>query len=83
MIGGSALLADGMLTPAVTVTSAVEGLRLIPSLNNFFHSNENNILIIVICILAVLFFIQYLGTNFVGKLFSPIMLVWFSSLAFN
>ena len=65
MIGGSALLADGMLTPAVTVTSAVEGLRLIPSLNNFFHSNENNILIIVICILAVLFFIQYLGTNFV------------------
>lgn len=82
MIGGSALLADGMLTPAVTVTSAVEGLRLIPSLNNFFHSNENNILIIVICILAVLFFIQYLGTNFVGKLFSPIMLVWFSSLAF-
>ena len=82
MIGGSALLADGMLTPAVTVTSAVEGLKLIPSFNNLFGNNQNNIIIIVICIISLLFFIQHLGTDFIGKLFGPIMLIWFCSLAF-
>lgn len=82
MIGGSALLADGMLTPAVTVTSAVEGLKLIPSFNDFFGNNQNNIVIIVIFIITTLFFIQHLGTDFIGKLFGPIMLIWFGSLAF-
>lgn len=82
MIGGSALLADGMLTPAVTVTSAVEGLKLIPSFNNLFGNNQSNIIIIVICIISLLFFIQHLGTDFIGKLFGPIMLIWFCSLAF-
>lgn len=82
MIGGSALLADGMLTPAVTVTSAVEGLKLIPRFNDFFGNNQNIIVIIVICIITTLFFIQHLGTDFIGKLFGPIMLVWFCSLAF-
>ena len=82
MIGGSALLADGMLTPAVTVTSAVEGLQLIPSFNNLFGDNQNNIVIIVICIITILFFIQHFGTDFIGKLFGPIMLLWFCSLTF-
>lgn len=82
MIGGSALLADGMLTPAVTVTSAVEGLQLIPSFNNLFGDNQNNIVIIVICIITIIFFIQHFGTDFIGKLFGPIMLLWFCSLAF-
>lgn len=82
MIGGSALLADGMLTPAVTVTSAVEGLKLIPSFNNLLGNNQNNIVIIVICIITLLFFIQHFGTDFIGKLFGPIMLIWFCSLAF-
>lgn len=82
MIGGSALLADGMLTPAVTVTSAVEGLQLIPSFNTLFGDNQNNIVIIVICIITILFFIQHFGTDFIGKLFGPIMLLWFCSLAF-
>lgn len=82
MIGGSALLADGMLTPAVTVTSAVEGLQLIPSFNNLFGDNQNNIVIIVICIITILFFIQHFGTDFIGELFGPIMLLWFCSLAF-
>ncbi len=81
MIGGSALLADGMLTPAVTVTSAIEGLKLIPSFNNLFGNNQNNIVIIVICIITLLFFIQHFGTDFIGKLFGPIMLIWFCSLA--
>ena len=82
MIGGSALLADGMLTPAVTVTSAVEGLKLIPSFNTFFGNNQNDIIAIVIIIISALFFIQHFGTDLIGKMFGPIMLIWFCSLAF-
>ncbi|MFT4143334.1 MAG: KUP/HAK/KT family potassium transporter [Mobilitalea sp.] len=81
MIGGSALLADGMLTPAVTVTSAVEGLKLLPVFHDFFGNSQSNILIIVIFIIFTLFFIQHLGTESIGKLFGPIMFIWFSSLA--
>ncbi|WP_459480706.1 KUP/HAK/KT family potassium transporter [Clostridium saccharoperbutylacetonicum] len=81
MIGGSALLADGMLTPAVTVTSAVEGLDLIPSFKELFGHYEHSIIIIVIAIISLLFFIQHLGTDLIGKMFGPIMLIWFSSLA--
>ncbi|RII35200.1 potassium transporter Kup [Clostridium chromiireducens] len=81
MIGGSALLADGMLTPAVTVTSAIEGLNLIPSFSNTFGSNQNDIVAIVIVIISALFFIQHFGTDLIGKVFGPVMLVWFSSLA--
>ncbi len=81
MIGGSALLADGMLTPAVTVTSAVEGLKLLPVFHDIFGNNQNNIVILVITIICILFFIQRIGTEFIGKLFGPIMLLWFSSLA--
>jgi KUP system potassium uptake protein len=82
MIGGSALLADGMLTPAVTVTSAIEGLDLIPSFYSNFGSNQNNIILIVIAIISILFFIQHFGTDLIGKMFGPVMLVWFGSLAF-
>ena len=59
MIGGSALLADGMLTPAVTVTSSIEGLKLIPRFNDLFGNNQNIIITIVIIILSILFFVQH------------------------
>src|SRR5664280_1017196 len=72
IIGGAALLADGVLTPSITVTSAVEGLKLI---NPGIH-----VVPIVLLILAMLFFIQQFGTNFVGSSFGPIMLIWFSTL---
>ncbi|MBD7913419.1 MULTISPECIES: KUP/HAK/KT family potassium transporter [Clostridium] len=81
IIGGAALLADGMLTPAMSITSAVEGLKLIPSFNSVFGNNQNNIVVIVIIIISALFFIQHFGTDFIGKLFGPIMLVWFCTLA--
>ncbi len=81
MIGGAALLADGMLTPAVTVTSAIEGLKMIPELHEIFVSRPNTIVITVIGIILFLFFIQHIGTDFIGKLFGPVMLLWFSSLA--
>ena len=81
MIGGSALLADGMLTPAVTVTSSIEGLKLIPRFSHLFGNNQNIIITIVIIILCILFFVQHFGTDFIGKMFGPVMLIWFSMLA--
>ena len=72
MIGGAALLADGVITPSITVTSAVEGLR--------YYNTEIPVVLIVLIIFAALFFIQQFGTNFVGASFGPIMIVWFSML---
>jgi len=72
MIGGAALLADGVITPSITVTSSVEGLRL-------FNPNIP-VVPIVLIIFAVLFFIQQFGTNFVGVSFGPMMVVWFMML---
>ncbi|WP_125588482.1 KUP/HAK/KT family potassium transporter [Companilactobacillus jidongensis] len=78
LIGGSALLADGTLTPAVTVTSAMEGLKG-QSLGNFTMSNDQSvILIMVTVILLTIFVIQKFGTDRIGKSFGPIMLIWFS-----
>lgn len=72
IIGGSTLLADGIITPAITVTSAVEGLNLMnPSIP---------VLPIVLLIITVLFLIQKFGTNLLGKVFGSSMLVWFSML---
>ena len=78
MIGGAALLADGMITPPISVTSAVEGIRQIPY---FIGINQTAIMYIVLLILAVLFFLQQFGTISIGRLFGPIMFVWFSMLA--
>jgi KUP system potassium uptake protein len=78
MIGGAALLADGMITPPISVTSAVEGLKQIPVLSNI---TQTTIIYIVIGILSVLFFIQQFGTAFIGKFFGPIMTFWFIMLA--
>ena len=78
MIGGAALLADGMITPPISVTSAIEGLKQIPALS---HISQNTIIVIVIGILTALFFIQQFGTAFIGRFFGPIMTVWFIMLA--
>ena len=78
MIGGAALLADGMITPPISVTSAIEGLRITPA---FSHIQQSTIIYIVIGILAILFFMQQFGTLSIGKMFGPIMLAWFSMLA--
>ncbi|WP_125568688.1 KUP/HAK/KT family potassium transporter [Companilactobacillus insicii] len=78
LIGGSALLADGTLTPAVTVTSAMEGLKG-QSIGNLTMSNDQSvILVMVTIILMTIFIIQKFGTDKIGKSFGPIMLIWFS-----
>lgn len=72
IIGGSALLADGIITPSISVSSAVEGLIAVaPEINPVF---------VTILILTLLFFIQQFGTKFVGRGFGPVMLVWFMML---
>jgi KUP system potassium uptake protein len=78
MLGGAALLADGIITPPISVTSAVEGLRQLPR----FHipAGDPLIIYIVVGILAALFFVQQFGTASIGKFFGPIMFVWFTML---
>ena len=80
IIGGAALLADGVLTPAVTVTTAIEGLRGIPAFYDRFGNDQSIIVGITLTILLILFALQRFGTEFVGKAFGPIMLAWFTFL---
>ncbi len=78
MIGGASLLADGIITPPISVTSAVEGLNQI---NLFSDISESTVVYIVIGILILLFFSQQFGTASIGKMFGPIMFIWFLMLA--
>ena len=78
MLGGAALLADGIITPPITVTSAIEGLKQINSLS---HIQQSTIVAIVIGIITFLFLLQQFGTASIGKFFGPIMFLWFSMLA--
>ncbi|MBS1772018.1 MAG: KUP/HAK/KT family potassium transporter [Bacteroidetes bacterium] len=78
MIGGAALLADGMITPPISVAAAVEGLQNIPALG---HLGDWTIVHIIMAILTALFLAQQFGTASIGKLFGPIMFIWFSMLA--
>ena len=80
MLGGAALLADGLLTPAVTVTTAVEGLRSIPAMDRFLGSGQWKVVLITLVIITTLFSIQHSGTSRIGKAFGPVMLLWFSFL---
>ncbi|MDB5197358.1 MAG: potassium transporter Kup, partial [Flaviaesturariibacter sp.] len=77
MVGGAALLADGIITPPISITSAVEGLRKLPT----FSGIDEYIVYIVLVILALFFFLQQFGTTSIGKFFGPIMGIWFSMLA--
>jgi KUP system potassium uptake protein len=78
MIGGAALLADGMITPPISVTSAIEGLKQVPAFHNI---TQWTVIYIVIGILTLLFFVQQFGTSFIGRSFGPVMSVWFIMLA--
>ena len=80
-IGGAALLADGILTPAVTVTTAIEGLRTIEWGHALLGDGQTNVIIITIIIICGLFAMQRAGTSSIGKLFGPLMTLWFLFLA--
>ncbi len=72
MIGGGALLADGVITPAITVTTSIEGLKI--------FNPEIAVVPIVLVIFGFLFFMQQFGTNFMGAAFGPTMVIWFLML---
>jgi KUP system potassium uptake protein len=73
IIGGATLLADGIITPAITVVSAIEGLGMV--------GKDIPVLPIVLVIICGIFLIQHFGTNKIGKSFGPMMMIWFSMLA--
>ena len=73
IIGGSFLLADGIITPPISVSSAIEGLRI--------YSPDIPTIPIVIAILVLLFVAQQFGTQFIGKFFGPVMFLWFTFIA--
>ncbi len=76
IIGASALLADGIITPPISVASAIEGLRI-----KFPDIQQDTIVKIVIAIISLIFIVQIFGTKKVGYLFGPFMLAWFVMLA--
>lgn len=78
MIGGAALLSEGIITPPISVTSAIEGLTQLP---RFAGISEMEIVYIVLGIMVLLFFMQQFGTGAIGKMFGPVMFVWFAMLA--
>ena len=81
MLGGAAFLADSVLTPAVAITSAVEGLRTIPALSDTALFQQAPLIAISVAIIAALFLFQQAGTTSIGRLFGPVMTAWFAFIA--
>jgi len=77
IVGAGTLLADGIITPPISITSAIEGLHLVPALSHTIVPGNGLVLLIVISILILLFFFQRFGTGVVGSAFGPVMLLWF------
>lgn len=75
ILGATTLLADGIITPPISVASAVEGLSIVKGLEHL------PTVPIVIVILSALFFFQRFGTHKIGSTFGPAMLIWFTMLA--
>ena len=78
MVGGAALLADGIITPPISITSAIEGLKELP---RFHEIGKDTVVYIVLGIICLFFFTQQFGTSSIGKMFGPVMSVWFVMLA--
>ena len=80
ILGATTLLADGIITPPISVASAIEGLNAVSGLENTIVPGNFLTVSIVIAIISALFFFQRFGTQLIGKFFGPIMFVWFSML---
>lgn len=80
ILGATTLLADGIITPPISVSSAVEGLSMVKGLENSIVPGNFLTVGIVIAIISFLFFFQRFGTQVIGKSFGPIMVIWFSML---
>lgn len=80
ILGATTLLADGIITPPISVASAIEGLNTVHGLENIIIPGNSLTVGIVIAILSALFFFQRFGTQVIGRSFGPIMAMWFSML---
>jgi len=80
IIGAGTLLADGIITPPITVTSAIEGLNMVKGLETHIVPGNSLVMEIVLVILLLLFIFQRFGTKIVGGSFGPFMFLWFSML---
>src|ERR1700738_4031095 len=81
IIGAGALLADGIITPPISVTSAIEGLNSVKGMEHIIVPGNNLVVELVLVIILLLFVFQRFGTKIVGGSFGPIMFIWFSMLA--
>lgn len=82
ILGATTLLADGIITPPISVASAIEGLNSVAGLEKIIVPGNTITIGIVIAIISALFFFQRFGTQVIGKAFGPIMVIWFSMLLF-
>src|SRR6516225_10009771 len=80
IIGAGTLLADGIITPPITVTSAIEGLGMVKGMEQHIVPGNSLVMEIVLVILLLLFIFQRFGTKVVGGAFGPIMFLWFCML---
>ena len=80
ILGATTLLADGIITPPISVASAIEGLNSVSGLENIIVPGNNLTIGIVVAIISALFFFQRFGTQSIGKAFGPVMAVWFAML---
>jgi KUP system potassium uptake protein len=80
ILGATTLLADGIITPPISVASAIEGLSLVKGLETIIIPGNYLTIGIVVVILSLLFFFQRFGTQSIGKFFGPIMTIWFTML---
>lgn len=80
ILGATTLLADGIITPPISVASAIEGLGMVKGLENTIVAGNHFTIGLVIFILSLLFFFQRFGTHSVGKFFGPVMAIWFAML---
>lgn len=81
IIGAGTLLADGIITPPISVSAAIEGLNGVHGLEQTIIPGNMLTVVIIIAILSLLFFFQQFGTNLIGSSFGPIMMIWFIMLA--
>ncbi|MBX9781146.1 MAG: KUP/HAK/KT family potassium transporter [Chitinophagaceae bacterium] len=80
ILGATTLLADGIITPPISVASAIEGLGIVPGFEHIIVPGNTITIGIVAAIITILFFFQRFGTQAIGKFFGPIMTVWFSMI---
>lgn len=82
ILGAATLLADGIITPPISVSSAIEGLNGVHGLENIIVPGNNLTVGIIIAIISLLFFFQQFGTKVVGSSFGPMMFIWFAMIMF-